>query len=107
MSEQTFLIDIEASDTLFLGAPVREATFGEDYRLLGTNGSTVVITFPPSAQRVPVDFVLLPDDIPEVDEGFFVSSTPSESPDAPIFLESEIPQTFFIILSTDPVGMLN
>ena len=102
LSEQTFLIDIEVTDTSV--SLLQPATFGSDYQLSDTNGSSVVITFPPSAQRVPFSFVLLPDNLPEGDEGFLARSEGSQSSSAPTYLNPRVlaAESFIVITSTRP-----
>lgn len=86
VSEQTFHVDVEVSGSLPPGSSLQPAILGDDYQISDTNGSSVTIVFPPSAQRVSFSFFLLPDDVSEGDEGFLASSAPSESTSGPAYL---------------------
>ncbi len=76
VSEQTFLVNVDVSGSLPADPPFQPAIFGDDYLIGASNSSSLVITFPPSAQRVPFTVVILPDDVSEGNEVFLASSEP-------------------------------
>ena len=105
VSEQTFHVDVEVSGSVPPGSSLLPATLGNDYRVSGTNSSSVIISFPPSAQRASFSFVLLPDDDSEGDEGFLASSMPSDSGDAPTYLNPiGLATESLVVISGGPIG---
>jgi hypothetical protein len=86
VSEQTFFVNISVSGSLPSDLPFQPALLGNDYLIGASNSSSLVITFPPSAQRVPFTVIILPDDVPEGDEAFLASSERSNSGGAPTYL---------------------
>ena len=86
VSEQTFYVNVNVSGLLPPGSSLQPALLGDDYLISGFNGSSSIITFPPSAQIVPLTVILLPDSVAEGDEGFLASSAPSFSGGAPTYL---------------------
>lgn len=102
ISEQTFMVFVQTSGLTPPGTDIQPASISDDYRLLGTNNTSVVISVPPSAQRVPFSFALLSDNVPEGTESFLASSEPSGAPTYlnPTSLFAET----FIVISSGPDG---
>ena len=109
-SEQSFLVSIAVTDSAPSGT--QSAAIDEDYRL-GAPGLTNIITeiFSPIQQRIPFQFELLADTLPEGTEAFKASVFPKDTQDIgsgmfqqfptslnPEFLASEI---FITILDND------
>lgn len=86
VSEQTFHVNVDVSGSLPPGSSLQPALLGDDYLISGFNGSSSVVTFPPSAQRVSLTVIILPDNVAEGGEGFLASSAPSDSGGAPTYL---------------------
>ena len=70
-TEQIFDIAIQISDAVPAGT--NPATFNEDYTVGA--GDSFSRTFFPNMQRLDIEFVLLPDNIPEGNEAFLFSSS--------------------------------
>ena len=75
VSEQTFLVEIKATDTVPSGSGFRPAQINFDYSI-GVVGTSRVLQFPASFQRILFEFTLLSDNLPEGTEAFLVSSSP-------------------------------
>ena len=80
ISEQTFMILVQASGSTVPGTDIQPASINDDYQLLFSSNTSVVISFPPSAQRVPFGFTILQDSDPEETEAFLASSEPYGAP---------------------------
>lgn len=78
VSEQTFLVNVGVSASLPPNSTLQPAILGNDYLIGASNVSSLVITFPPSVQRVPFTVTILPDNVPEGDEVFIANSEPSD-----------------------------
>ena len=103
MSEQTFLVDVFISASVPPDSTLQPAILGDDYLIDFSNASSVVITFPPSAQRVPFTVIVLPDNVPEGDEAFIASSEPSVGNSPVYLLPSELsPESVIVITGGGP-----
>ena len=67
------MISIQVSDSDAVLGSTNPATNTEDYDI-GNGDDTFTVTFFPNDQRLNIDFELLPDEIPEGNEAFVVSS---------------------------------
>ena len=76
VSEQTFGIFVQTSDSIPPGEGISPATINVDYRI---GRLDPVITFSPNQQRVLFSFQLLLDIFPEGTEAFLASSTAADS----------------------------
>ena len=75
LTEQTFSVAI-GIDT---SAVAREATLGSDFTITRINDAgSLSLLFPPSAERISLNFFLQPDLIAEGDEAFLAFISPSE-----------------------------
>ena len=121
ISEQTFLVSIQVTDSAPSGTSIQPATIEQDYRITapvaGRAIKSVVETFHFFEQRIPFRFTLFPDTLPEGNETFQASVSPEDErvlPDGttevfpialnPQFLSSEI---FVTIIDDDRKFQLN
>lgn len=75
ISEQTFLVSTQVTDSAPSGVSIQSATFGQDYRFgFGTGSQTEF--FRPFQQRILVGFDLFADTLPEGTEAFQSSLYP-------------------------------
>ena len=105
ISEQTFLLSIQVTDSAPSGANIQPATLDADYRI------GVTLTFLAFQQRINFQFTLFPDTLPEGTEAFRASVSPQDTrmrPDGstetfPTFLnpESLTSETFVVIEDDD------
>ena len=102
MSEQTFLINVIVSASVPPDSTLQPAILGDDYLIDFSNASSVVITFPPSAQRVPFTVIILPDNVPEGDEAFIASSEPSDGSPAYLLPSELSPESVIVITDGGP-----
>ena len=79
ISEQTFDVLVNVSEAF-----PNPATQGEDYGLGGTI-NPFVVSFPPESQNLSLPITLLANTLPELNERFMITSSPSTStpPEAP------------------------
>ena len=73
VSEQTFSVLVNVSEAF-----PNPATQDEDYRL-GSSVNPFVVSFPPDSQTISLPITLLADTLPELNERFMISSSPSTS----------------------------
>ena len=79
ISEQTFLISVQVTDSAPSGNAIQSATIDQDY-LFGVEGRTSeTLFFNPFDQRILVSFVLLADAFPEGNEAFQASASPEDT----------------------------
>ena len=115
ISEQTFLVSVQITDSAPSGTAIQSATFRIDYGFSMGGQTSETLYFPPSQQRILVVFELLADTLPEGTEAFQASAYPEDTletrapngtiiierfptPLSPHFLASE---AFIIILDND------
>ena len=110
ISEQTFLVSIQVTDSAPSGTNILTATLRQDYVL--DDRTSVTEFFLPSQQSIPFRFTLFADELPEGTEAFQLSASPEDSrprgpgePDerfptslTPLVLASEV---FVTILDND------
>ena len=114
ISEQTFLISVQVTDSAPSGTNIQSATI-DQYYLFGGLRTSETILFDPFEQRILVGFELLADTLPEGTEAFQASASPEDAietraPNGTIILERfptplspEVlaPEAFIIILDDD------
>ena len=114
ISEQTFLISVQVTDSAPSGTTIQSATIDQDY-LFGGIQTSETILFDPFEQRILVAFELLADTLPEGTEAFQASASPEDTretraPNGTIIIERFptplspqvlAPETFIIILDDD------
>ena len=114
ISEQTFLISVQVTDSAPSGTAIQSATIDQDYRF-GRVQTSEAILFDPFEQRILVLFELLADTFPEGNEAFQASVSPEDTLETrapngtiiierfPIPLPPEVllPEAFIIILDND------
>ena len=109
ISEQTFLVSFEATDSVPSGT--QSAAIDQDYRFAGEDQTRQTEFFFPSQQRIPFPFELHADTLPEGTEAFQASASPEDTRElgggiveqfptslSPLTLSSEI---FITILDND------
>ena len=101
LTEQTFSVAIGIDPS----AGANEATLGSDFIIprISASGSLTLL-FPPSAERISLNFLLLIDLIAEGDEAFLAFSSPSETSivySAPNALSSVFRSTMITIIDND------
>ena len=117
ISEQTFLLSVQVTDSAPSGTAIQSATFRVDYEFSAEGRTSETLFFLPSQQRILVTFGLLADTLPEGTEAFQVNVSPEDTqeeralngtviiverfpiPLSPIDLASE--EAFIIILDDD------
>ena len=109
ISEQTFLVSIQVTDSAPSGTNILTATFTQDYVFGFGDRTSLTEFFRPFEQRIPFRFSLFADDLPEGTEAFQLSASPEDSrprgpglPDerfptslTPLVLASEVFVTIF------------
>ena len=110
ISEQTFLVFIQVTDSAPSGTNIQPATLDVDYRLASADQTNVIETFPASEQRIAFPFTLFPDTLPEGNEAFRASVSPEATrvrPDGsietfPTFLNPEsLASEIFVVIEDD------
>ena len=112
ISEQTFLISVQVTDSAPSGTAIQSATINQDYRFGAEDRTSETILFDPFEQRILVLFELLADILPEGTEAFQASVSPEDTremraPNGTIIIERfprpEIlsPEVFITILDDD------
>ena len=79
ISEQTFLVSIQITDSVPSGTNIQTATLEQDYRFGRPGQTSTTEFFFPSRQRIPVPFTLFTDTLPEGDEAFQASVSPEDT----------------------------
>ena len=113
LSEQTFIVEIQTSDSVPSGSGFNPATINVDYEL-GVTGTATALLFPPNIQRILFSFTLLSDNLPEGTEAFLASSAPEDNAevggvefDVPGFLSPiSLSQETFIVIGDDDCKFL-
>ena len=82
VSEQTFELQIQITTVLSLGVGQR-ATQGEDFEIVGVNGSVVVLRMTPKENSILLPYLIQEDPTPESQEVFQLFVTPN--PGSPAF----------------------
>ena len=110
VSEQTFFVAVQISNSVPSGSRFRQAQINVDYDIGVAIGTSRVLQFPATFQRILFSFTLLSDTIPEGTEAFLASSTPADSAlingvefDVPGYLPpvNLFPQSYVIIEDDD------
>ena len=109
ISEQTFLVSYQVTDSAPSG--IQSATIDQDYRFAASGQISQTDFFPPLQQRIPFQFELHADALPEGTEAFQASVSPEDAQDLgggnfeqfPTFLNPEIlaSEIFIRILDND------
>ena len=87
-TEQTFLVNVQVSDSVPPRQDIHPATLDVDYRLSVAVGTSAELQFGPRDQRIMFPLTLFSDNLPEGTEAFLVSSAPGDNvilPDGTIF----------------------
>ena len=79
ISEQTFLVAIQVTDSASSGTNIQSATFRVDYEFSSGGRTSETLFFLPSQQRILVTFELLADTLPEGTEAFQASASPEDT----------------------------
>ena len=79
ISEQTFLISIQVTDSAPSGTNIQTATLLQDYEFGDGIRTSVTEFFFPFQQRIPFRFSLFADELPEGTEAFQLSASPKDS----------------------------
>ena len=80
ISEQTFLVSIQVTDSAPSGTVIQPATIEQDYHITGpVAGMMVTVTFNPCEQRTPFRFTLFNDTLSEGNEAFQAYLSPEDA----------------------------
>ena len=110
ISEQTFLLSIQVTDSAPSGPSIQPATLDVDYRIGVAGQTSATITFFAFQQRIDFQFTLFPDVFPEGNEVFQASVSPQDTemrPDGtillfPTFLNPEyLAYEIFVVIEDD------
>ena len=111
ISEQTFPVFVQVTDSAPSGTSIQPATLDADYRIGLPGQTSVTITFLASERRIAFHFSLFPDDLSEGNEAFRVSISRSQDtltrPDGsietfPTFLNPEsLASEIFAVIKDD------
>ena len=110
ISEQTFLLSIQVTDSAPSGTSTQPATLDIDYRLSLPGRTSVTLPFLTRDQMIDFPFTLFPDDLPEGTEAFRASVSPQDTrvvPDGstetfPTFLNPEsLASEIFVVIEDD------
>ena len=85
-SEQTFLVSFQVTDS-----GTQSAAIDEDYRFAGFGQTSQTEFFFPSQQRIPFQFELRADTLPEGTEAFQASVSPEDTRDIGVGLVEQFP----------------
>ena len=92
ISEQTFLISVQVTDSAPSGTNIQSATIDQDYLFAAVGRTSEIIVFNPFDQRILVSFDLLLDTLHEGNEAFQASAPPEDT------LETRGPNDTIIIV---------
>ena len=98
ISEQTFLISVQVTDSAPSGTNIQSATIDQDY-LFGGLQTSETIFFDPFKQRILVAFELFADTLPEGTEAFQASASPEDT------LETRAPNGTVILVERFPTPL--
>ena len=110
ISEQTFLLSIQVTDSAPSGTSIQPATLDVDYRIGVAGQTSATITFLAFQQKIDFQFTLFPDVFPEGNEAFQASVSPQDTemrPDGailmfPTFLNPEnLAYEIFVVIEDD------
>ena len=110
ISEQTFLVAIQVTDSAPSGTGIQPATLDVEYRLASAGLTSVTEYFLAFQQKIAFRFTLFPDDLPEGTEAFRASVSPQDTqvrPDGsietfPTFLYPEyFAYEIFVVIEDD------
>ena len=79
ISEQTFLISVQVTDSAPSGTAIQSAMFRVDYEFSSGGRTSEILFFHPTQQRILVAFELLTDTLPERTEAFQASASPENT----------------------------
>ena len=109
ISEQTFFVSFQVTDSAPSG--ILPAAIDEDYRFGGAGRTSETEFFPPSQQRIPFQFELRADTLPEGIEAFQARVSPEDTRDTgggmverfPLYQSPEIlaSEVFITIIDRD------
>ena len=92
VSEQTFLISVQVTDSAPSGTNIQSAAIDQDYLFAAVGRTSETMVFNPFDQRILVSFDLLADTLPEGNEAFQASASPEDT------LETRGPNDTIIIV---------
>ena len=100
VSEQSFLVGIQVTDSVPPGTGIQPAIIGDffDYHLVRGDQSSVTLSFPASKSRINVPFTLLADSLPEETEAFQLASV---SPEGMFISPETLTSETFVIIEDD------
>ena len=110
ISEQSFLVSMQVTDSAPSGTSIQPATLEVDYRLAVARQTSVTRPFLASVRRISFQFTLFPDDLPEGNEAFRASISPQDTrmnPDGsietfPTFLNpNSLASEIFVVIEDD------